>query len=542
MQADASRKNEEEQVEVRDGELDERPGSGSSVADDPTGRPARRPASSSSSSSSMSAPSTSGSGAGSGAGAGRAGAGTSISMSTGTGGTSMSRAPSQPPRPPPASTATSTSSSRTHSRQTSGHHHHHHQQQHHAHFHPSTGTSTGAGTTAPSSAFSTPMGGSGFLPPLSALSTASGAGSLLKLGQYQQQQLDVALPPAPAGCPSFLHRILITHDAEYRKRALEAAVQYAQDDTDADSTVSHRRPDTPGSVVSTTTTGGSSASMTASVSTLAGGAAGSSVGGQNVPRTPLHLTPPPPPPPTAAAASLSTSLPFLVPLVPPENFSMVNSRVYRSSLPLKKHFPFLRTLGLRSVLTLILEEYPASNTSFLEENGIRFFQFGIPGNKEPFVQIPEDMISNALLAILDRRNHPMLIHCNKGKHRTGCLVGCLRKLQQWSLTTIFDEYRRFSAPKSRSMDQEFVELYAGEDEVWARVEPRWVPDWAGLPRGRLFWDGSEEEDQEDREDVEGEGWGGEDGQEGQMLNEEQLQQQQVEDDAFSAWPERGRPP
>lgn len=93
-----------------------------------------------------------------------------------------------------------------------------------------------------------------------------------------------------------------------------------------------------------------------------------------------------------------------------------------------------------------------------------------------FRTVPQDKITAALVTILDRRNHPMLIHCNKGKHRTGCLIGCLRKLQQWSLTTIFDEYRRFSFPKSRSMDQEFIELYR-EAVVWAQVERHWLPRW-----------------------------------------------------------------
>lgn len=176
----------------------------------------------------------------------------------------------------------------------------------------------------------------------------------------------------------------------------------------------------------------------------------------------------------------------LQPLQPPDNFAMVNSWLYRSSFPKKKHFPFLKTLGLKSVLTLILEEYPEQNTKFLDEEGITFFQFGIPGNKEPFVQIPSDKIASALLTILDRRNHPMLIHCNKGKHRTGCLIGCLRKLQDWSLTIIFDEYRRFSHPKSRSMDQEFIELFDVE-MVWAQLrgqeaseDRKWLPRWRVL--------------------------------------------------------------
>ena len=55
---------------------------------------------------------------------------------------------------------------------------------------------------------------------------------------------------------------------------------------------------------------------------------------------------------------------------------------------------------------------------FLNENDINFLQFGVPGNKEPFVDIPEPIIRDALRAILDVNNHPILIHCNKGKVRS----------------------------------------------------------------------------------------------------------------------------
>ncbi|KAF9364529.1 hypothetical protein BGX34_001247 [Mortierella sp. NVP85] len=98
--------------------------------------------------------------------------------------------------------------------------------------------------------------------------------------------------------------------------------------------------------------------------------------------------------------------------------------------------------------------------------------------------VPEDKICAALAVLLDRRNHPILIHCNKGKHRTGCLIGCLRKLQQWSHTSIFDEYRRFSHPKSRSLDQQFIELFDSR-EAWKVIDPRWIPDWRtlGIPPG-----------------------------------------------------------
>ncbi|KAF9127528.1 hypothetical protein BGW39_005795 [Mortierella sp. 14UC] len=44
------------------------------------------------------------------------------------------------------------------------------------------------------------------------------------------------------------------------------------------------------------------------------------------------------------------------------------------------------------------------------------------------------------------------------KHRIGCLIGCLRKIQNWSMTSIFDEYRRFAGSKVLA-DQEFIEIF-----------------------------------------------------------------------------------
>ncbi|CAL9066084.1 probable tyrosine-protein phosphatase DSP4 [Musa acuminata AAA Group] len=162
---------------------------------------------------------------------------------------------------------------------------------------------------------------------------------------------------------------------------------------------------------------------------------------------PVH---PLPPPPTAAGAAV---------LVPPLNFAMVDYDVFRSGFPDAANFGFLRALHLRSVLCLCPEPYPDANLDFLRANGIRLFQFGIDGYKEPFANIPEDTIREALKVVLDIRNHPLLIHCNRGKHRTGCVVGCLRKLQRWCLASIFDEYRCFAAAKARVSDQMFMEQF-----------------------------------------------------------------------------------
>ncbi|KAH6771378.1 Phosphotyrosine protein phosphatases superfamily protein, partial [Perilla frutescens var. hirtella] len=78
---------------------------------------------------------------------------------------------------------------------------------------------------------------------------------------------------------------------------------------------------------------------------------------------------------------------------------------------------------------------------------------------EPFVNIPEDKIRAALKVATNVKNHPLLIHCKRGKHRTGCLVGCLRKSQIWCLTSVCDEYQRFAATKARVSDQRFMAMF-----------------------------------------------------------------------------------
>lgn len=156
-------------------------------------------------------------------------------------------------------------------------------------------------------------------------------------------------------------------------------------------------------------------------------------------------------------------------LTPPENFAPVINKIYRSSFPQPPNFNFLKTLKLKSVLCLIPEEYPKSHEDFFEKEGIQLFQLGMSGNKEPFVKISGDLITEAVKIVINPANQPILIHCNRGKHRTGCLVGVLRRLQRWSLTIIFDEYRKFAAPKERPMDQQFIELY-DETEVVRHAE------------------------------------------------------------------------
>ncbi|XP_010558584.1 PREDICTED: probable tyrosine-protein phosphatase At1g05000 [Tarenaya hassleriana] len=146
-------------------------------------------------------------------------------------------------------------------------------------------------------------------------------------------------------------------------------------------------------------------------------------------------------------------------LVPPSNFSMVEDLIYRSGFPEPANFGFLGTLNLRSIIYLCPELYPEENLKFLESKDIKLFQFGIEGKTDPPSPMPKDTVMAALKALVDVRNHPVLIHCKRGKHRTGCLVGCLRKLQNWCISSVFDEYQKFAGIKSRDTDLRFIENF-----------------------------------------------------------------------------------
>ncbi|CAM8960300.1 hypothetical protein QQ045_004238 [Rhodiola kirilowii] len=146
-------------------------------------------------------------------------------------------------------------------------------------------------------------------------------------------------------------------------------------------------------------------------------------------------------------------------LLPPFNFFMVEQGIYRSALPQPSNLLFLKTLKLRSVIYLCPEPYPEENCQFMESNNIKLFQFGIEGTKESSVSDLSNSVTEALKVIVDVRNHPVLIHCKRGKHRTGCVVGCLRKLQNWCVPSVLEEYQNFAGEKSRVTDMEFMEAF-----------------------------------------------------------------------------------
>lgn len=176
--------------------------------------------------------------------------------------------------------------------------------------------------------------------------------------------------------------------------------------------------------------------------------------------------------------------------------------------------------------TLVQKDFPEGYDTFLSKNGIRHCVFDMKGyvkvaliftvlgsgssfvallqlpssswclksgNKQLTLllrtkkeAIPLTTMKAILRLVLDRKNHPLLIHCNHGKvspshlpppspyprqlstvepnddrtqHRTGCVIGIVRKLSGWDLGAIVSEYEAFAAPKSRDCDVQYITAF-----------------------------------------------------------------------------------
>ena len=192
-------------------------------------------------------------------------------------------------------------------------------------------------------------------------------------------------------------------------------------------------------------------------------------------------------------------------MIVPHNFGMVEEFIFRCAEPHPSHFPFLSTLHLRTCI--LLTDCPGDLLLlWLEEHGVRTVTLGMfsPSTENhnnilgrrtmsslaqsdigpsssttkslpsllsasSSAGVAEQLVTAVLGLMLDSANYPLLITCPMGRHRTGVVVGCLRKLQKWNFVAILEEYRRFAGHRTRPDNEEFLETFDTELVDTSRV-------------------------------------------------------------------------
>ncbi|KAG6359849.1 hypothetical protein INS49_010902 [Diaporthe citri] len=138
----------------------------------------------------------------------------------------------------------------------------------------------------------------------------------------------------------------------------------------------------------------------------------------------------------------------------PANFGTVVPGIYRSSYPKEADYAFLQKLKLKTIITLVDKDLPETFLPFMKANKIQHRHITMQGTKKE--TIPIQTMAAILEVVHDKRNHPLLIHCNHGRHRTGCVVALVRKIQNWESERVLDEYRAYASPKIRDCDVEYI--------------------------------------------------------------------------------------
>ncbi|EST08334.2 Protein-tyrosine phosphatase, SIW14-like protein [Kalmanozyma brasiliensis GHG001] len=195
--------------------------------------------------------------------------------------------------------------------------------------------------------------------------------------------------------------------------------------------------------------------------------------------------------------SSSASIPTASLVEPPALFASVAPQIYRSATPTPSNHTFLRTLQLRTILSLTAELPSPSLTAFCRKHGIRFLHFGLkrwgsedllslnttddsepaldlsflhttqptsfltpsPTHHQSSPTLTEELVKDSLQILLTSSYHPVLVTDTSGIHEIGVLLGCLRKLQRWNFATILLEYRHFAGNRARATNERFVEMF-----------------------------------------------------------------------------------
>jgi hypothetical protein len=155
---------------------------------------------------------------------------------------------------------------------------------------------------------------------------------------------------------------------------------------------------------------------------------------------------------------MSTQQQQLLPPVlnPPDNFGIVERGVYRCSFSSKGAQTFLEN-QIPDLKTVFMVERAGSTRSkplilCLKDRGnVDIVTYEMKQGR-PFADVEAfleerhlRLIKKAMEIILDTSRHPVLICCKNGVYYTSLIVGCLRKIQSWSFSSIVCESKEFSS-------------------------------------------------------------------------------------------------
>ncbi|CAN3356207.1 putative tyrosine-protein phosphatase Oca1p [Diutina catenulata] len=166
-------------------------------------------------------------------------------------------------------------------------------------------------------------------------------------------------------------------------------------------------------------------------------------------------------------------------IIPPLNFCPVERQLYRSGQPSAINQSFLAQLHLKTIIWLASEEPSDELLDWCSAGGVNIEFLGIndfgADSMNPWDALNEPTIKRALEILCDKRVYPVLVCCGMGRHRTGTVIGCLRRLEGWNLASVSEEYRRFTGARGGRLGVEL--LIENFDIGSVMVQGEFAPEW-----------------------------------------------------------------
>lgn len=169
-------------------------------------------------------------------------------------------------------------------------------------------------------------------------------------------------------------------------------------------------------------------------------------------------------------------------VTPPLRFGLVETdspsgplnqdeRLYRCAFPGERTFPFLASLGVKTLATILADEKYTRTPEF-----IALEEFCKASKIIHVVLIGKGATQRALELCVDVRRLPALLHCTDGVSLTSVVVAMLRRVQNWHPSSITEEFRRFTK-KHREMDKNEREAVFDDFVECALPPASFVPYW-----------------------------------------------------------------
>jgi protein tyrosine/serine phosphatase len=115
--------------------------------------------------------------------------------------------------------------------------------------------------------------------------------------------------------------------------------------------------------------------------------------------------------------------------------------LYRSGQPRGLGLEFVKLYGIRTLINLREPDRKGipEEKAFAAENGLQFYNFSIGSSAAEI----DETVKRFLSIVADKSNWPILVHCSRGKERSGVLSAIYRiEYDRWSNDDALEETYR----------------------------------------------------------------------------------------------------